>query len=196
VPTIALFEKIVDQGVTPESLRAQPNMRFVPDRTLDQWAQQREGFLKEAGYTPAAAGAFRDLRRRIVRIFHRAGVPMMAGSDTAQFFHLWGPGLIEEVEAFAAAGLSPMDALRTATVVPRDYFRSLPNGGSGRGWRADFGTVEAGARADLILLRGDPSRDLSALRRLDSVVAAGKFHDRAALDHMLDAAAAAARRPS
>ncbi|HEY0116704.1 MAG TPA: hypothetical protein VGB54_13390, partial [Allosphingosinicella sp.] len=69
------------------------------------------------------------------------------------------------------------------------------NGGSGRGWRADFGTVEPGARADLILLRGDPSRDLSALRRLDSVIAAGRLYDRAALDRMLDAAAAAAKRP-
>jgi imidazolonepropionase-like amidohydrolase len=197
VPTIALFEKIVDQSATPESLRAHPDMRFVPDQSLQQWTQQRAGFAKEANYSPAAATAFRDLRRRIVRIFHRAGVPMMAGSDTAQFFHIWGPGLIEEVEALHAAGLTPLEALRSATVIPRDYFRSLPNGGSGRFWRADFGTVEAGARADLILLRGDPSRDLSALRRLETVVAAGKLHDRAALDRMLKAAAAAAaKRPS
>jgi len=196
VPTLALFEKIVDQSATAEGLRAQPNMRFVPDQNLQQWTQQRAGFLKEANYTPAAAAAFRDLRRRIVRVFHRAGVPMMAGSDTAQFFHIWGPGLIEEVEALHAAGLTPMAALRSATSVPRDYFRSLPNGGSGRGWKADFGTVEAGARADLILLRGDPSRDLTALRRLDTVVAAGQLHDRIALDRMLEAAAAAAKRPS
>jgi imidazolonepropionase-like amidohydrolase len=196
VPTIALFEKIVDQSATPESLRALSDMRFVPEQNLQQWTQQRAGFIKEAGYTPEAATAFRDLRRRIVRIFHRAGVPMMAGSDTAQFFHIWGPGLIEEVEALHAAGLSRMAALRSATVVPRDYLRSLPNGGSSKGWRADFGTVEPGARADLILLRGDPSRNLSALRRLDSVLAAGKLHDRAALDRMLQAAAAAAKRPS
>jgi imidazolonepropionase-like amidohydrolase/phosphohistidine phosphatase SixA len=193
VPTVGLFEKIVDQSATSESLRAQANMRFVPEQSLQQWTQQRAGFLKETGYTPEAAKAFVDLRRRIVRIFHGAGVPMMAGSDTAQFFHIWGPGLIEEVEALHAAGLTPMAALRSATVVPRDYFRSLPNGGSGRGWKADFGTIEPGARADLILLRGDPSRDLKALRRLDSVVAAGKLHDRAALDAMLTAAATAAK---
>jgi imidazolonepropionase-like amidohydrolase/phosphohistidine phosphatase SixA len=195
VPTIALFEKIVDQSATPERLRALPDMRYVPEQSLDQWMQQRASFLKEAGYTPEAAKAFVDLRRRIVRIFHAAGVPMMAGSDTAQFFHIWGPGLIEEVEALHAAGLTRLAALRSATAVPRDYFRSLPNGGSGRGWKADFGTVEPGARADLILLRGDPSRDLSALRRLDSVIAAGKLHDRAALDRMLAAAATAAKNP-
>lgn len=196
VPTLALFERVVDPAGTPERLRADPDMRFVPDTVLQQWSQQRAGFLAQAGYSPEAARAFVDLRRRIVRIFHKAGVPMMAGSDTAQEFHIWGPGLIREVEALAAAGLTPMEALRSATVVPRDYFRSLPNGGSNLGWRADFGTVEPGARADLILLRGDPSRDLAALRRLDSVIAAGRLHDRAALDRMLEAAAAAAKRPA
>jgi imidazolonepropionase-like amidohydrolase len=196
VPTLGLFERVVDPAATPEQLRAHPDMRFVPDASLQQWSQQRTGFLAETGYSPEVARAFVDLRRRIVRIFHKAGVPIMAGSDTAQAFHIWGPGLIREVEALHAAGLTPLEALRSATLVPRNYFRSLPNGGSSRGWRADFGTVEAGARADLILLRGDPSRDLSALRRLDSVVAGGKLHDRAALDAMLEAAAAAARRPT
>jgi imidazolonepropionase-like amidohydrolase len=52
VPTIALFEKIVDQGATPEALRAHPDMRFVPEQSLQQWAQQRAGFLAQAGYTP------------------------------------------------------------------------------------------------------------------------------------------------
>jgi imidazolonepropionase-like amidohydrolase len=196
VPTLGLFERVVDLSATPDTLRAHPDMRFVPEASLQQWAERRTGFLAQAGYSPEASRAFRDLRRRIVRIFHKAGVPMMSGSDTAQEFHIWGPGLIGEVEALAAAGLSPLDSLRTATVVPRDYFRSLPNGGSGRGWRADFGTVEPGARADLILVRGDPSRDLRALRRLESVVAAGRLHDRAALDRMLEAAASAAKQPS
>jgi hypothetical protein len=196
VPTLALFEKIVDASASPEQLRAHPDMRFVPDQSLQQWTQQRAGILAETGYSPEAAAAFIDLRRRIVRIFHRAGVPMMAGSDTAQAFHIWGPGLILEVEALHRAGLSRMDALRSATVVPRAYLRSLPNGGSGRGWRADFGTVEPGARADLILLRGDPSRDLAALRRLDSVIAAGRLYDRVTLDRMLEAAATAAKRPA
>jgi cytosine/adenosine deaminase-related metal-dependent hydrolase/phosphohistidine phosphatase SixA len=178
VPTLGLFEKIVDPASTPDRLRADPDMRYIPEPALDQWSRQRAGFIAEAGYTPEASAAFTDLRRRIVRIFHRAGVPIMAGSDTAQEFHIWGPGLISEVQALNRAGLTPMQALRSATVVPRDYFRSLPNGGSGLGWHAEFGTVEPGARADLILLRGDPSRDLAALRRLDTVIAAGRVYDR------------------
>ena len=147
-----------------------------------------------SGFTAEQGRAFRDLRRRIVRAFHRAGVPLMAGSDTAQAFHLWGPGLIDEIDALHAAGLTRMEALRSATVVPRDYLRSLPNGGSSLGWRAEFGTVEPGARADLILLDGDPSADLAALRVPNYVIAGGRVHDRAALDRMLEAAAEAAGR--
>lgn len=193
VPTLALFERVLDVAPETAALRSRPDMRYVPEPVLGQWAQQREG-LRNSGYPPAILLELRDLRRRIVRAFHSAGVRLMAGSDTAQAFHVWGPGLIDEIEALHAAGLNRIEALRSATVVPRDYFRSLPNGGSALGRRADFGTVERGARADLILLTGDPTADLSLLRRPAYVIAAGRVHDRAELDRMLDEAAAAARR--
>lgn len=192
VPTLSLFEKIVALDRSTETLIQAPEMRFVPDAALKQWSAQREQ-MKQQGFTAKHGQAFRDLRRRIVRAYAEAGVPIMAGSDTAQSFHIWGPGLIDEIEALAAAGLSPMDALRSATVVPRNYFRSLPNGGSGLGWTADFGIIEEGARADLILLDGDPSVDLAALRSLGLVMAGGKTYDRAALNLMLDHAAADAK---
>ena len=172
VPTLSLFERISDTETPTERLLADPVLRYVPAAALQNWSKQREQLKSE--FTPSDAALFRDIRRRMIAAFHRAGVHMMSGSDTAQAFHLWGPGLHEEIRAFAAAGLSPIAALRTATVEPRDYFRSLPKDGSALGWKADFGTVEPGARADLILLRGDPSRDLSALRQLDTVIAGGR----------------------
>lgn len=192
VPTLALFERIADVATPTATLRALPEMRYVPDPVLGQWAQQREG-LAQAGFTAQNGADFIRLRRRITAALHRAGVPLMAGSDTAQFFHLWGAGLIAEIEALHAAGLSRLDALRSATVVPRDYFRSLPSGGSALGWRADFGTVEPGARADLILLSADPSRDLSTLRQVHTVIAGGHAYDRTTLDRMLDEASRAAK---
>ncbi len=188
VPTLALFERTTAVDTPLETLMADPDMRYVPGQALEQWAQQR-GQIAGMGFTPETAKRFVDLRRRIVRAFHAAGVPVMAGSDTAQSFHIWGPGLIREIQALESAGLSRMEALKAATVTPRDYFRSLPNGGSGLGWKADFGVVETGARADLILLNEDPSRDLAALKTLETVIAAGRVYDRAALDALLEKAA-------
>jgi hypothetical protein len=193
VPTAALFEKIVALDTSNEQLRAATEMRFIPEASLNQWSAQRDG-LKQAGFTASDGEIFSGIRRRIIRAYHNAGVPIMAGSDTAQAFHIWGPGLIQEIETLGKSGLSPMEALRSATVVPRDYFRSLPNGGSSLGWKAEFGTVEKGARADLILLERDPAKDLSALRSLQMVIAGGRLYDRAALDAMLAKAAADAKQ--
>ncbi len=194
VPTLSLFEKIVERDPPTAELMKDPAMRFVPAAALGQWASQREAMQSEM--TSADGKSFRDLRRRIVAAFHRAGVPLMAGSDTAQAFHIWGPGLHQEIASLAAAGLPAMDALRAATIVPRDYFRSLPNGGSALGWKADFGTVEPGARADLILLARDPAADLAALDQPSVVIAGGRLFDRPALDAMLAKAAADAKRPN
>ena len=191
VPTVSLFEKAIDPETSTAAFMARPEMRFVPAAALKQWSAQREEMAKE--FTPAQAKAFRDLRRRIVAAYHRAGVRMMVGSDTAQAFHLWGFGVHDEIRALVTAGLTPMEALRAATVTPRDYFRSLPNGGSSLAWKAEFGTVEAGTRADLILLAADPSRDLGALEKPDIVIAGGRLYDRSRLDALLEKAAADAK---
>lgn len=192
LPTLALFESIVSLDTPIETLARASEMRFVPDAAIKQWTNQREQ-LKSSGLTVEQTEAFRDVRRRIVRAYAKAGVPIMAGSDTAQAFHIWGPGLIDEIEALVAAGLSRMDALRSATVVPRNYLRSLPNGGSNRGWTPNFGTITEGARADIILLKEDPSQNIEALRNIEMVIASGELYDRFALDAMIDKAAVDAK---
>ncbi|MDQ8756234.1 amidohydrolase family protein [Sphingosinicella sp. LHD-64] len=189
VPTLALFERLLAFDRPIDELMRAPQMRFASKRQRHEWATQREQMLR-AGITVAQARTFLDLRRRIARAYAAAGVPLMTGSDTPKAFHIWGIGLIDAVEALVRAGLTPLQALRAATVNPRDYLRSLPNRGSSLGWDADFGTVERGARADLILLRGDPLRDLRALRGPEAVIAGGRLYERADLEALLNDAAA------
>lgn len=191
-PTLDFYARLVDVVTPFEKIWASPAMRYLPAARIAQWAAQHER-LRRSGRTRAQIDAYVALRRRIVRALHRAGVPLLAGSDALNAFQVWGDGLINEIEALHAAGLSRMAALRSATVVPRDYFRSFANNGSQLGWRADFGIVAPGARADLILLRGDPSLSLRHLRGIHTVIAAGRVYDRAALDRMLDEAASAAQ---
>lgn len=101
--------------------------------------------------------------RASVAALHRAGVPVLAGTDAnaapgapASVPH--GESLHRELELLVDAGLSTVDALRAATVLPARHF--------GLG---DRGTIEAGQRADLVLLDGNPLADIRATRRIRRV---------------------------
>ena len=196
VPTLAAFERITELERPFDSMLAGPDDDYVAAWVIDDWRARRNG-LAEMGFTLEDAKGMTAVRRKITKALHDAGVPLMAGSDTPHPFQIWGFGLRREIEALRAAGLPNMAALRSATVVPRDYLRSLPGQGSALGWKAQFGTVEPGARADLLLLSADPSRDLSALEGIDAVIAGGRLYDSARLAAMLrDAAAAGKKQPA
>jgi imidazolonepropionase-like amidohydrolase len=110
-------------------------------------------------------------------LLQRAGVVILAGTD-AGFLNSYvypGIGLHQELELLVAAGLSPLEALRAATVNGARFL--------GRGGRA--GTVEPGRVADLVILDRDPLRDIRATRDIHAVVLRGAYLDRAALDGLL-----------
>ena len=94
---------------------------------------------------------------------HAAGVPLAAGSDAGSGFAFHG-NLHTEIELLTQSGLTPLEAIRSAT---QESARLL-------GVLKDQGTVEVGKRADLLLVRGDPLKDPRVLRAVDRVVIAGK----------------------
>jgi imidazolonepropionase-like amidohydrolase len=106
----------------------------------------------------------------------RAGVPFMAGTDTAAGVHIFpGFSLHDELALFVRAGLTPMQALQTATRNPALFLDRL----------ADMGTVEKGKLADLVLLDANPLDDIANTRRIRAVVLAGRYFGRTDLDQML-----------
>ena len=116
----------------------------------------------------------------------RAGVPFMAGTDTAAGVHIFpGFSLHQELALFVQAGLTPMQALQTATRNPAKFMGRL----------ADMGTVEKGKLADLVLLDANPLDDIANTRRIRAVVLAGRYFGRPDLDRMLEQVAAAAAEP-
>ena len=193
VPTLAAFARIGEMEREFNSMLSGPDDDYVAEWIIADWRARRKG-LEDAGFTRADSIGMRNVRKEITKALYDAGVPLMAGSDSPHPFHVWGFGMIREIEALNEAGLSRLDALRSATVVPRDYFRTLPGQGSTIGVKSDFGTIEAGARADLLLLDGDPSRDLSALQKIDAVIAGGRYYGADSLKAMLVSAAAAAKK--
>ena len=93
----------------------------------------------------------------LVKALHDAGVPLVAGTDG------WGMELVRELELYEIAGLSKAEALRTATIVPAQVV----------GVDDRTGSIRVGKEADLLLVDGDVSQDLGALRRIDMVVLDG-----------------------
>ena len=98
---------------------------------------------------------------------HKAGVTIVPGSDTG----LVGYGLIRELELYVQAGMTPLEAVQCATIVSA---RAM-------GLDRDSGTIEAGKRADLILVDGNPLANISDLRKVSRVVANGRIYDAAKL---------------
>ncbi len=92
---------------------------------------------------------------------------IVPGSDTG----LIGYGLIRELELYVQAGMTPADAIRSATIV------------SARAMKldTDSGTIEAGKRADLILVNGNPLERIGDLRKVSKVVANGRLYQSAEL---------------
>lgn len=113
--------------------------------------------------------------RQDVRRFTEDGVTLLAGTDLGSTGIIPGDALHEELALMVAAGLSPREALATATVHPARVL--------GRGGRS--GQVTPGMDADLVLLAANPLDDITATRRIHGVMAGGRWLDRAALDRVL-----------
>jgi imidazolonepropionase-like amidohydrolase len=111
----------------------------------------------------------------------RAGVTLLAGTDVAAD-RVPGFSLHQELDLLAAAGLTPLEVLQAATLHPAKVM----------GRTVDYGTVEPGKLADLVLLDADPTKSTLALHRIDAVVLHGRVLNRPALDEQLRTAEALA----
>jgi imidazolonepropionase-like amidohydrolase len=116
---------------------------------------------------PAAGSAAFQARMSenvaVIGALHRAGIPIVAGSDTG----LLGYGLHREMELYVKAGMTPLEAIQAATIVPAKAMKL----------DRELGTIEPGKRADLILVDGNPLENISDIRRVSRVVANGRLYD-------------------
>jgi imidazolonepropionase-like amidohydrolase len=120
----------------------------------------------------------------LVGAMHRAGVPFLAGTDTAAGVHVFpGFSLHEELALLVEAGLSPMESLRTATQNPARFL----------GLSDRLGTVEKGKIADLVLLAASPLEDIRNTQKIAGVIVRGRYLSRADLDRILREVEARAR---
>ncbi len=117
-----------------------------------------------------------------IRELHAAGVPILAGTDSPNPGTAWGLSLHNELKLLVDAGLSPSEALRAATAEAARQFMLV-----------DRGRVEVGRRADLLLVDGDPTVDITATRAIEGVWKAGVAIDRAEVRRRAEASRRAAK---
>ncbi len=123
-----------------------------------------------------------QMEMEMTQAMHKAGVPFLAGTDTAAGVYVVpGFSLHEELELFQQAGFTPMEALQTATSNPARFL----------GTEATMGSVAPGKIADLVLLDADPTVDIHNARKIQGVVLAGKYLSRTDLDQILSQVQAA-----
>lgn len=140
----------------------------VDAETLARLAETPEAGAGKVDSKTAERGASRnEERRRIMaanlKKVHEAGITVAMGTDAGNPLTLHGPSIYAEMEAMAAAGLSPMDVLVAST----------RGGARAMGRENDFGTAEAGKIADLLIVAADPTTTVANLRRVRYVVRAG-----------------------
>jgi imidazolonepropionase-like amidohydrolase len=104
-----------------------------------------------------------ETNRKVIHALYEAGVTIVPGSDTG----LVGYGLDRELELYVQAGMTPMAAIQSATIVPARVMKM----------EKDSGSIEVGKRADLMLVDGNPLKDISDLRRVVKVVRDGRMYD-------------------
>jgi imidazolonepropionase-like amidohydrolase len=157
-----------------------PLLAYVPLALQKEWRPTGPPSQKEL--TDAAWWMRQYVNdRKLTGEMHRAGVRLLAGSDSLDRYVLPGSSLHYELKELVAAGLTPQEALQTATENPAEFFS-----------RKDFGTVAAGQRADMVLLDADPMQKIENTQKISGVVLAGQFLPRKDLDAMLENARAVA----
>lgn len=161
-------------------------LKYLPPSFRDDWKPANDSRFKDL---TAADFAFKRKRFQkyleIVGAMHRAGVKILAGVDEPNQFCFPGFSLHDELALLVQAGLTPFEALQTATVNPAKYLNLTDS----------LGTIENGKFADLVLLEANPLENISNTQRINAVVVNGRYLSKETLRKMLtDAEANAIKR--
>ena len=174
VPTTALRETVFFGDRSAAELRAaRPEVRYMPPETVEQWARAADE--RAAGGDPETGRRVAALRRRVLQALHEGGVRIVMGTGSPQLFSVPGFSVHHEMALWVEVGMTPYAVLEAATRQVAEHFDALD----------EFGTVEVGRRADLLLLTANPVDDVAHVARRAGVMANGDWWPEARIQERL-----------
>ena len=175
-PTIAVYQMYVpDKDL--HLLEERPEMTLISTGMKFLWQYfSRPGAMGNVTYRGDYPARINEMFLDTIRILHENGVKFILGTDSDNPYLVPGASLLDELDYLIEAGFSPYEAIETGT----------RNAALAMGKSDEFGTVEVGKRADLILLNNNPLENVSAVRAQSGVMLRGRWLSEEQIQSMLD----------
>ena len=171
IPTLALSTFLTNRHFERQSW--QESITYMPDAIEEQW-QKGAAALKETPVTPFRV-EYSEWSLNMVKKIHESKIDIMAGTDCPIALLTPGESLHEELAVLVQAGLTPLEAIKTATINPSKYFNL----------QDELGLVQEGMWADLVLLDANPIENIANTKSIRAVVKNGKYLDKNELQKIL-----------
>ncbi len=179
VPTMALWETLI--GYTDlNTLSAMPELKYAPPQQVEQWKTLHRNRLNHPNFDRKKAELIATNRMRILKALHKGGVRILLGTDAPQQFSVPGFSIHREMALMIKCGFTPYQIVHSGTKNVGEYFKGKDN----------FGTIEVGKRADLILVDGNPLKDVGNIARRAGVMTHGHWLPESEIRKRLDVIAA------
>ena len=178
--TLTVDDIVVKKLFHADRLASRPTSQYLPYGFIESLQKGKNWHqIIFKGHEDFARFHFK-LNQLLLRELHNGGVNLVLGSDAGGIGMGLVPGfsLHDELRIMIENGFTPYAAIKTATVNAADVINKMNGNG-------DFGTIEVGKRADLVMIDGNPLDDINSLKNIQGVMASGQWFNKSALQRMI-----------
>lgn len=159
-----------------ERISGNENLKYIPKEMVESWNPDKEFPTQLFGQETWEGGQeLFKTAKKITNGLNKENVKLLAGTDCGNFYIVPGFSLHDELELMVNSGLTPGEALQTATLNPSYFFKITDS----------LGTVDEHKIADLVLLNGNPLDNISQTKNIEAVIKDGEFLSRERLNDLL-----------